>query len=123
MSTKHVVPLIRVRVARWFIFKLKIQIWAYFGGPWNVKFVAVFDHLEYFMTTCNILRPIGVIYGRLVYYSHFGMFGPRKIWQPLIRGRPSRSKRRNKNRKLTSVRCQLQQLPTAGHLPVAKNDS
>jgi hypothetical protein len=24
-------------VARWFIFKPKIQIWVYFGGPWNGK--------------------------------------------------------------------------------------
>jgi hypothetical protein len=25
------------RVARCFIFKPKIQIWVYFGGPWNGK--------------------------------------------------------------------------------------
>jgi hypothetical protein len=25
------------RVARWYIFKQKIQIWANFGGPWNEK--------------------------------------------------------------------------------------
>jgi hypothetical protein len=28
---------LQTRVARWFIFKPKIQIWIYFGGPWNVK--------------------------------------------------------------------------------------
>jgi hypothetical protein len=38
--------------------------------------------LVYFMTIWNILRPCGIIYGRLVYFSRFGMFGPRKIWQP-----------------------------------------
>jgi hypothetical protein len=25
------------RVARWFIFKPKIPIWVYFGGPWYGK--------------------------------------------------------------------------------------
>jgi hypothetical protein len=49
-----------------------------------MKNVCIFyDHLEY-------LQPFGIIYGRLVYVvcshwvyvSHFGMFGPRKIWQP-----------------------------------------
>jgi hypothetical protein len=29
------------------------------------------------MTMWNILRPFGIIYGRLVYFSKFGMFGPR----------------------------------------------
>jgi hypothetical protein len=46
--------------------------------------------LVYFMTIWNILRPCDIIYGRLiyivcehrVYISRFGMFGPRKIWQP-----------------------------------------
>jgi hypothetical protein len=35
------------------------------------------------------LRPFGIIYGRLIYFaviwyifSRFGMFAPRKIWQP-----------------------------------------
>jgi hypothetical protein len=36
-----------IRVARWFIFKLKIAIWVNFGGPWNEK-VGIFNgHLEY----------------------------------------------------------------------------
>jgi hypothetical protein len=42
-----------------------------------------YDHWEY-------LWPFGITYGRLlpivcghlVYFPHFGMFGPRKIWQP-----------------------------------------
>jgi hypothetical protein len=46
--------------------------------------------LVYFVTIWNILRPFGIIYGRLVkvvcgnlvYFYQFGMFGPRKIWQP-----------------------------------------
>jgi hypothetical protein len=27
---------------------------------------------------------IGTVCGHLVYFSHFGMFGPRKIWQPWV---------------------------------------
>jgi hypothetical protein len=46
-----------------------------------------------FLTIWNILRPFGIIYCRLVffvvvwymYFSHIGMFGPRKIWQPWYR--------------------------------------
>jgi hypothetical protein len=26
--------------------------------------------------------PFGILCGHLVYFSQFGMFGPRKIWQP-----------------------------------------
>jgi hypothetical protein len=36
----------------------------------------------YFVTIRNILRPFGIVCGHLVYVSRFGMFGPRKIWQP-----------------------------------------
>jgi hypothetical protein len=28
---------VEIGVARWFIFKPKIQIWMHVGGPWNVK--------------------------------------------------------------------------------------
>jgi hypothetical protein len=34
------------------------------------------------MTIWNNMRPFGIVRGHLVYFSHFGMFGPRKIWQP-----------------------------------------
>jgi hypothetical protein len=46
-----------------------------FGGPWNGK--------------CYILRPVGIFYvlvgivcDHLVHFLRFGMFEPRKIWQP-----------------------------------------
>jgi hypothetical protein len=79
--------------------------------------------LVYFTATWYILRPFGIfyyhlvyftaiwyIYGHLVYFtaiwyslcsfgiyfSYFGMFGPRKIWQPL-----AVKKRRFKVRSLT----------------------
>jgi hypothetical protein len=46
--------------------------------------------LLYFMIIWNILWPFGMMYGslvyvvcgHLVYFCLFGMFGPRKIWQP-----------------------------------------
>jgi hypothetical protein len=41
---------------------------------------------KYFMTIWNMLRynlwPFGIVRGHLVYFLRFGMFGPRKIWQP-----------------------------------------
>jgi hypothetical protein len=70
------------RVARWFVFDPKIPILVKFGGFWNKK--------------CSyILWSFGIFYVYLVksmafWYSlwsfdiflRFGMFGPRKIWQP-----------------------------------------
>jgi hypothetical protein len=40
------------------------------------------DHLEYFTVIWYNLSPFGIVCGHLVYFSKFGMFGPRKIWQP-----------------------------------------
>jgi hypothetical protein len=37
-----------------------------------VNIAIFYDHLEYF----------GIVCGHLVYFLRFGMFGPRKIWQP-----------------------------------------
>jgi hypothetical protein len=56
------------RVARWFIFKPKIQIWVYYRGTSNVK--------------CCVWCTY-VVCGHLVYFSRFIMFSPRKVWQPL----------------------------------------
>jgi hypothetical protein len=60
------------RVARWFLFRPKLLIWVYFGGPWNAK-------------CCFILCPFGIFYSHLVYIfnvhlvilSSFGIFFPR----------------------------------------------
>jgi hypothetical protein len=71
------------RVARWFIFKPKNpnlgKIWR--DSEWK--------NLLYLMTICDILLPFGSIHSRLVWFvviwyifSRFGMFGPKKIWQP-----------------------------------------
>jgi hypothetical protein len=40
------------------------------------------DHLEYVMANWHDVWQFGIVCGHLVYFSHFGMFGPRKIWQP-----------------------------------------
>jgi hypothetical protein len=41
-----------------------------------------YDHLAYFTAIWYNLCTFGTVGGHLVYISHFGMFGPRKIWQP-----------------------------------------
>jgi hypothetical protein len=52
----------------------------------GIENVIIFcDHLDYFMAIRYNLWQFGTACGHLVYFSHFGMFGPRKIWQPLGR--------------------------------------
>jgi hypothetical protein len=48
------------------------------------------DHLEYFTAIASILQPFGLVCGHLIYFSHFGMFGTRKIWQPCSTWWPQR---------------------------------
>jgi hypothetical protein len=60
------------RVARWFIFRFFGYILEGLG----------MENVGIFMTIwCNIW-PFGIVYAHLVYFFSFGMFGPRKIWQP-----------------------------------------
>jgi hypothetical protein len=40
-----------------------------------------YDRLEYFIAICYILWQSGIVWA-FGHFSHFGMFGPRKIWQP-----------------------------------------
>jgi hypothetical protein len=74
--------LVRPRVARWFTFRPNIPIWVFLGA---------FERkmLVYFMTIWSSKRPFLIFCGHLVKlvviwlnFSRFGMFGPRKIWQP-----------------------------------------
>jgi hypothetical protein len=44
-----------------------------------------YDHLEYFTAIWCRLFKFGIVCGHLLYFSRFGMFGPRKIWQPWFR--------------------------------------
>jgi hypothetical protein len=41
-----------------------------------------YDHLQYFNAIWYILRPLDIVSGHLLYFSRFGMFEPREIWQP-----------------------------------------
>jgi hypothetical protein len=70
-----------IRVARWFVFKPKIPIWVNFVGLYNENVCKFYDHSVYFTVIWYNLWPFGRVCGRLVYFSHFGMSGPRKIWQ------------------------------------------
>jgi hypothetical protein len=48
-----------------------------------MEYVVIFhDHLEYLTAIWYNLWPFGKVCGHLVYFLHFGMLGPRKIWQP-----------------------------------------
>jgi hypothetical protein len=38
-----------------------------------------YDHLEYFTAIWYNLWPFSIVCGHLVYFSHFGVFGPRKM--------------------------------------------
>jgi hypothetical protein len=49
-----------------------------FGKIWRAL---EWKMLLYFMTICNILWPFGIVW----YILRFGIFGPRKIWQPWCR--------------------------------------
>jgi hypothetical protein len=53
--------LLKLRVARWFVFKPKIPIWLNFGGPNKVNVGTFYDHLEYFMAIWNNLWPFGIV--------------------------------------------------------------
>jgi hypothetical protein len=44
-----------------------------------------YNHLAYFTAFGNILWPIGIPCGNLVYFPSFWYFGPRKIWQPWLK--------------------------------------
>jgi hypothetical protein len=59
------------RVARWYIFKPKIQDWVYFGRPWNRQrwyilwpFGIFQNHLVCFMAIWYILWSFGKIFPR-----------------------------------------------------------
>jgi hypothetical protein len=70
------------RVARWYIFKPNIPIGVNFVGSFNVRFWYILWPLGYLTAFRHCLWPFGEFYGHLVFFSHFGMFGPIKIWQP-----------------------------------------
>jgi hypothetical protein len=44
----------------------------------------MYEHLEYFMAIWHNVWQFGIVCDYLEYFSHFGMSGPRKIWQSWI---------------------------------------
>jgi hypothetical protein len=44
-----------------------------------------YDNLEYFTAIWYNLWPFCMVCGHLVYFFKFGIFGARKIWQPLCK--------------------------------------
>jgi hypothetical protein len=48
------------------------------------NFGIFYDHLEYFTAIWYYLWPFSKACGNLEYFRRFGMFGPRKIWQPCL---------------------------------------
>jgi hypothetical protein len=70
------------RIARRFVFKPKIPILVNLEVLEMENVVLFYYHLEYFTAIWYNLLPFGIVCGHLVYFLRFGMFGPRKIWQP-----------------------------------------
>jgi hypothetical protein len=50
------------------------------------------------MTIWYNIGLFGIVCGHLVYFSRFGMFGPRKIWQPCLRRQNKKIKIENGDR-------------------------
>jgi hypothetical protein len=72
-----------IRVARWYIFKPKIQIWVNFRGPMIGKcfyilwpFGIFYRHLEYFMTIWYTK------YAFVTFFSRFGIMYEEKSGNP-----------------------------------------
>jgi hypothetical protein len=54
----------------------------------GIENVAIFkDFFEYFAAIWYNLQPFGIVCGHLIYFFRFGMFGPRKSWQPCSAGK------------------------------------
>jgi hypothetical protein len=59
--------ILRPRVARWYIFKPKVQIWVNFGGPWNGKgWYILWSIVVYYSHLCS------TFYGHLTIKWQFG---------------------------------------------------
>jgi hypothetical protein len=44
-----------------------------------------YDHSEQFRAIWYNLLQFSIVCGHLLYFSQFGMFGPRKIWHPCFK--------------------------------------
>jgi hypothetical protein len=75
---------VKSRVARWYIFEPKIQIWVNFGGSFNGRCWYILWPFGQFLghIPSIFLQPFGISYGHLLYTFPFWYVVPRKIWQP-----------------------------------------
>jgi hypothetical protein len=76
------------RVARWFIFKPKIQIGKILEGLAMEDVVIFYVRLVHFTVFCYILLTLGIVCGKFGIFFPFWYFVPRKIWQPWIHDPP-----------------------------------
>jgi hypothetical protein len=70
---------VAARVARWHIFKPKIQIWVNFRGTCNGRCWRIWSILRPFRIYFGLF---GIFYGNAVYFTAFWYVVPIKIWQP-----------------------------------------
>jgi hypothetical protein len=60
----------------------KNQFGHFFEGLGMENVYIFYYHLDYFTAIWYNLWQCDIVCGHLVYFSHFGIFGPGKIWQP-----------------------------------------
>jgi hypothetical protein len=60
----------------------KSQFLVKFGGLGIQNIVTFYGHLEYITAIWYNLQPFAISLWPFGIFFHFGMFGPRKIWQP-----------------------------------------
>jgi hypothetical protein len=72
-------------VARWFVFKPKIQIWVILEGCRLENVYIFYCHLEYFMEIWGILCPFGTFCIHLVHFTGFGIMNQDKSGNPGVR--------------------------------------
>jgi hypothetical protein len=75
------------RVARWFLFRPKIPIWVYSGGPRNGKCCYIFWSFKYFTTIVYILWDIAYFLVIWYIFPHFGILYQENTGNPGLASR------------------------------------
>jgi hypothetical protein len=67
------------------LFSFQTPLFGYILKSLGMENVGIFYYrLEHFTVIWHILWQCGIVCGNLyLYFSRFGMFRPRKIWQPI----------------------------------------
>jgi hypothetical protein len=87
-SEKFYETFLRLRVARWHIFKPKIPIWLNFGGSCNGRCWYILWPLGIFyrnLVYICILWPFGILNDYLVIFPRFGILYKAKSGNPVVR--------------------------------------